>query len=266
MNEIPKKYNERTYNTFEVCHFRKTKDEYGGLSNMASGYPLHINDIKILTSEAIYQACRFPHLPEVQKKIIEQKSPISAKMVGKPYRDQTRPDWDYVRVDIMRWSLRVKLTQNFFTFGRLLETTNNKSIVEDSKKDKFWGAVRDKNNSEILNGVNALGRLLMELRQEYMSENRYKLLYVEPLNISDFLIFGQPIEPVDERQNFIDYLIRTFNLKKSEKKIYYNYTTMTLQTVQEPESTLAKPKDKKEKTKKKQKEDKQIGIQTTLPF
>lgn len=268
MNEIPKKYNERTYNNFEVCYFRKTKEAFGGLSNMASGYPLCINGIDILTSEAIYQACRFPNLSDVQCKIIEQKSPMSAKMVGKPHRDKTRPDWDYVRIDLMRWSLRVKLAQNFLAFGMLLETTCNKTIVEESKKDRFWGAVREKEKPGILRGVNALGRLLMELRQEYMSENRYKLLYVEPLKISDFLLFGKPIEPVDERQNFINYLTHTFNLTRKEKTSYYEqvYTDTTPQIVQEPEIELYKQKRKKKRTKMKKKDDKGSSFQTTLPF
>jgi type I restriction enzyme S subunit len=34
-------------------------------------------------------------------------------MRSKPFRKDSRPDWDAVRVKIMRWSLRVKLTQNW---------------------------------------------------------------------------------------------------------------------------------------------------------
>ena len=64
---------------------------------MASGFPIRINGVRVLTSEALYQACRFPHRPEVQRLIIEQTSPMTAKMKGKPYRDDSRPDWDSVR-------------------------------------------------------------------------------------------------------------------------------------------------------------------------
>ena len=76
---------------------------------MSAGFPLTVNDVEIRTSEAIYQACRFPTLPEVQKNIIEQKSPMAAKMVGKPFRDKTREDWYNVRVKIMYWCLQIKL-------------------------------------------------------------------------------------------------------------------------------------------------------------
>src|SRR5579859_3354816 len=102
----------RTYDPAKAAVFCKTTEGFGGLSNMAGGFPLRVNGINILTSEALYQACRFPHLPEVQRLIIEQKSPMTAKMKSKPYRDQSRSDWDSVRVRIMRWCLRVKLAQN----------------------------------------------------------------------------------------------------------------------------------------------------------
>ncbi|MBI3258586.1 MAG: NADAR family protein [Ignavibacteriae bacterium] len=200
-------YNERKYLSDEVVIFKKTKELYGGLSNMASGFPIVINGITILTSEALYQACRFPHLPELQKQIIKQKSPMSAKMVTKPFRNQSRGDWDSVRVSIMRWCLRVKLAQNYIEFGKLLESTFNKPIVEDSRRDNFWGALRDKNNNSILLGENVLGRLLMELRQKYNQE-RYspELLCVKPLNITDFKLLGEPIQMIDEREHFIRYL------------------------------------------------------------
>src|SRR5689334_15314566 len=97
------------YRRADCVVFRKTREEWGGLSNMAAGFPLRVNDVPILTSEALYQACRFPHLPEVQQLILDQKSPMAAKMVGKPYRKQSRLDWNRVNVDMMRWSLRVKL-------------------------------------------------------------------------------------------------------------------------------------------------------------
>ena len=176
---------------------------------MASGYPLVINGIHILTSEALYQACRFPHMPEVQAKILQQRSPMTAKMVGKPFRSQSRVDFEICKVDIMRWCLKIKLAQNFETFGRLLLSTNNLSIVEDSRKDNFWGALHDKNDTERLVGVNALGRLLMELRELLMNDNYSgKIFQIEPLSIPEFNLLGQPIQTVDERHTFLNYVVR----------------------------------------------------------
>ena len=180
--------NFRTYNTDECVSFRKTDEAFGGLSNMAGGYPIVVNNIFIRTSEALYQAMRFPDYPEIQKEIIEQKSPMTAKMVSKKYRaDKTRSDWNTKRIAIMKWSIRVKLVQNLDTFGSLLLNTENKSIVEESRKDQFWGAIRvDEKNLE---GTNALGRLLMELREIYKNSNSFTV--VSTPKIDKFRLYGK---------------------------------------------------------------------------
>jgi len=173
----------------------KTKEEFGGLSNMSSGFPLQINGVRILTTEALYQSCRFPLLPEVQREIIGQHSPMTAKMKSKPHRKHTRPDWEEVRFKIMRWCLRVKLAQNHSEFGRLLTATRNKPIVEQSRKDDYWGA-KISADDETLVGQNVLGRLLMELRERLMDDSSGLLLTVEPLSIPDFLLLGRPVETI----------------------------------------------------------------------
>ena len=214
--DATKKNEMRRYNASECCVFRKTKELNGGLSNMAAGFTLEVNGVFIRTSEALYQACRFPYLPEIQKKIIEQKSPMAAKMVGKPHRNKTRLDWYNVRVSIMRWCLRVKLAQNFLVFGELLESTNKKFIVEESHLDKFWGA--KKINEEILEGANVLGRLLMELREEYYSVKDFNSLSfkVEPLEIKDFLLYKNQIRVVSGR-DFTTSPEEEFNKTKKTK-------------------------------------------------
>src|SRR5262245_33121636 len=154
----------RTYKRRESAVFCKTNEEFGGLSNMAAGFSLRVNGVDILTSEALYQACRFPQLPDVQRLIIDQKSPMTAKMKSKPHRSKTREDWDAVRTRVMRWCLRVKLAQNWVTFRDLLLSTGERPIVEESKKDDFWGAFAQEDDTLV--GRNVLGRLLMELREE----------------------------------------------------------------------------------------------------
>lgn len=184
----------RTYYRTDCIVFKKTKEAFGGLSNMAGGFPVKINDISILTSEALYQACRFPRLPDVQELIITQKSPMAAKMVVKPHRKDSRSDWDTVRVKIMRWCLRVKLACNWYEFGELLHATGDKPIVEVSRKDRFWGAVVE--DDETLVGNNVLGRLLMELREELKSEAIGDLEIIKPLPIDEFLLYQKPIPTV----------------------------------------------------------------------
>jgi ribA/ribD-fused uncharacterized protein len=201
--------NFRTYHRAEVVVVHKTKENFGGLSNMASGYPLRVNGVRILTTEALYQACRFPHLPDVQREIIGQHSPMTAKMKSKPHRKDSRSDWDQVRFKIMRWCLRVKLAQHSEEFGRLLLATKDRPIVELSRKDDYWGAKAVGVADETLIGQNVLGRLLMELREQLKTDSDDALMTVPPLSLSDFLLLGEPIETVtayrttrqpDERQ------------------------------------------------------------------
>lgn len=186
--------NVRTYDRETSVIFLKTNERFGGLSNMAGGFPLRVNGVGIRTSEALYQACRFPHMPEVQHKIIDAGSPMTAKMLSKPFRKETRSDWGSVRVNVMRWNLRVKLAQNWRNFGRLLLTTGDCPIVEQSRKDDFWGAKVADDGSLI--GMNVLGRLLMELREQLRGPEAETLQFIEPLHISEFLLFRQPIETI----------------------------------------------------------------------
>ena len=181
----------RAYDPLRSVAFRKTKERYGGLSNMASGFPIVVNGIRIRTAEALYQACRYPTRPDVQRLIIEERSPMTAKMKARRFITDTRRDWDNVRVKIMRWCLRVKLAQHWNSFGTLLLSTGDAPIVEDSRKDAFWGAKR--NGGGELVGTNALGRLLMELREELKETDPDHLRSVAPPMISEFLLDGRPI-------------------------------------------------------------------------
>jgi ribA/ribD-fused uncharacterized protein len=192
-------FNHQTYFKKDSCWFQKVDTEWGGLSNMKGiVYPLLVNKKRILTSEALYQACRFPDFPEIQEEIVKQKSPMAAKMKSKPHRLKcTRTDFEEEKVAIMYWCLRVKLACNPNGFGHLLKKSGTKPIVEVSHKDKFWGTMVNKTNSNELEGINVLGQLLMELRSFYIANQESKAyLTVEPLDIPNFNLFGKPIETV----------------------------------------------------------------------
>lgn len=185
----------RTYHPAESAVFLRSNERFGGLSNMAPGFPIVMNGVRIRTSEALYQACRFPNRPDVQFLIIDDPSPMTAKMRSKPFRADTRPDWDTVRVKIMRWCLRVKLAQNWEAFGELLLSTGSMPIVEKKVRRKdFWGATEQPDGTLI--GVNVLGRLLMELREQLKGDDSECLQFIKPLTIPDFLLLGNPIEAV----------------------------------------------------------------------
>lgn len=176
--------------------FWKTKDPFGGLSNMAKDYSLNVNNITFLFPETLYQICRFPHYPKWQQEIIEQRNPVAAKLKTRENnREQySRSDWEQIRVDVMRWVLRVKLAQHYSSISQLLIETGNCAIVEKSRHDPFWGAVE--NEKGVLLGNNQLGKLWMEIRELLKTSSCHEIMIVEPLAIPNFLLLGQPINTV----------------------------------------------------------------------
>lgn len=180
--------------------FSKTTAKYGAFSNMASGMGLYVNDINIPSSEALYQACKFPLFPEIQKQIISSKNAMKAKQIALKYAHYIRPDWESIKFDVMRWCLRVKYLQNKKIIEEMLLSTGEAPIVEYSKKDGIWGAVPT-NNHELV-GTNAMGRLLMELRQQIRNN-----LLAEPLlppHITGFLLYGHEIREVFSSDYYLD--------------------------------------------------------------
>jgi ribA/ribD-fused uncharacterized protein len=188
------------YRKTECAVFRKTAELWGEFSNMAAGFPLAVNGVRILTSEALYQACRFPHLPEVQRVILDQASPMAAKMKGKPHRKESRPDFDQLRVPIMWWALRVKLACHPRPFARVLLASREMPIVEDSHRDTYWGAKAAREDDQILVGQNVLGRLLGFLRDVIKQQGVEPLCRVDPPAIPNFLLLGEPVRTVDGKR------------------------------------------------------------------
>jgi ribA/ribD-fused uncharacterized protein len=199
----------REYQRNEAVRFRKTDEAFGGLSNMAPGFPVRVHGIVAFTVEALYQACRFPHIPDVQRLILSQHSPMTAKMKSKPYRKNSRPDWDAVRVRVMRWCLRVKLAQHADRFGELLRTTGDSPIVEESAKDDFWGAKPTPDGRLI--GRNVLGRLLMGLREWMRDHPKSEWLAVEPPPIDNFRLLGREIGIVEGERKSKDLVHSIFD-------------------------------------------------------
>lgn len=183
--------------------FCKVRDPWGGLSNMSNVFPLMVNGVRVPSSEALYQAMRFPHEPAWQQEILSAGHAMQAKMVAKKdgrRANFSRPDFDEIRVDVMRWALRIKLAQHQETFGALLIESGDRAIVEFSKKDDFWGAKPDGVEPTRLVGTNMLGRLLMELRDEYIAAGAECVRVVVPPSVPMILLLGEEVQPVGDKE------------------------------------------------------------------
>jgi len=194
--------NTREYKIKEVITFAKTQGKFGGLSNMAPSFPLFINEINIQSSEVLYQACRYSLFPNIQEEIIRTQNPMDAKKISRKYMEYTRQDWDFVKFKIMKWCLEVKLIQNFEKFSAIILETDGKNIVEYSTKDDVWGAKPV--GSDTLKGINALGRLLMDLRERLKSQQITNNSVIFPPDISGFLLFDHAISETHNDRYFIE--------------------------------------------------------------
>lgn len=150
--------------------FTKVALPYGWLGNM-SPHPVTYDRQEWRTTEALFQALRFPENPTIQEAIRREKSPMTAKMVAKRNRgDMTVEAGSEKDLANMRLVLRLKIEQHPALRKALLET-GDATIIEDctSRRASIWGARRVGDKWE---GQNLLGQLWMELRQQLRENER----------------------------------------------------------------------------------------------
>ena len=153
-----------TYIADYVHAFMRSRDRNGQLSNMTHGYPLTVNHITFQGPEGLYQALKFPGNARAQQSIASQKSGMDAKKVAYTF-SAVRNDWTWVRINAMRYAVALKLQHHPRKFSAALLETGNWPIVEKSHQDDFWGAKPRRSNT-MLTGVNMLGKILTDLRNE----------------------------------------------------------------------------------------------------
>jgi ribA/ribD-fused uncharacterized protein len=93
------------------------------------------------------------------------RSAHEAFKIAEQYRDQRHPDWDSIKVSIMRVILRAKVQQHEYVRRKLLET-GDRLLVENSWRDPYWGWGPNRD------GQNMLGKLWMEIRAELRAAQR----------------------------------------------------------------------------------------------
>jgi len=112
--------------------------------------------------EHAYQAMKSTD-PAIQKMIRDAPTPAVAKRIARSVR--LRPDWEEVKVPIMRDLLMEKFVQE--PERTLLLSTGDQELVEGNWwHDLFWGCCTCTNQGHQNEGANMLGRLLMSLRSE----------------------------------------------------------------------------------------------------
>lgn len=141
---------------------RSFKGKYKFLSNF---YPVFVNygGIRFPSVEHAFQAAKSDDV-EVRKLFAIAPTAKEAKRFGKQVK--LTEGWDTKKISIMKSLLKQKFNHEPLR-SMLLDTEDSILIEGNNHNDKFWGQV----NGE---GMNILGKLLMEVRDDMKKEEQIK--------------------------------------------------------------------------------------------
>lgn len=159
------------------CHGLDTDDkvffyeqEYYGLSNFSS-FTVIWKNLRFDTSDAVYHWEKFNYLDPnkqidldiLQERIRTAPSAHDAFQIAQAYKSMRRPDWDEIKLGIMRAILMTKVRQHEYVRRKLMQT-GNRELIENSWRDDFYGIGPNGD------GQNALGKLWMEIREKLKTD------------------------------------------------------------------------------------------------
>jgi len=116
-----------------------------------------------MTSEHAYHSEKFED-EKLKEQIRNARSAHEALKLAKANKDKYRNDWATIKLNIMKEILRAKVKQHPYVEKKLIES-GDKELIEDSWRDSYWGWGAHKD------GENHLGKLWMEVRDEFMNQN-----------------------------------------------------------------------------------------------
>lgn len=132
---------------------------------LSNFFPVHFiwAGIQWKTAEHAYQAAKATGSDKDEwiDKIIRCKTPGEAKRLGK--KVPLRPKWDEIKIEMMRRIVRQKFVQNPSLLRKLISTGNTTLQEGNNWEDNFWGMCPPENKK----GLNWLGKILMEIREEF---------------------------------------------------------------------------------------------------
>lgn len=128
---------------------------YWGLSNF-SPPGVTLDGVYWPTVEHYFQAQKFLDAA-YRERLRRAATPHEVRTLGQSRSLPIRPDWDSRRDAVMLQALRAKFGQP--DARRLLLSTQQRTLVEASPYDYYWGAGQDGS------GANRLGELLMRVRK-----------------------------------------------------------------------------------------------------
>lgn len=144
---------------------RVFRNEHSFLSNFYDS-SIVIDGILYLNAESAYQAHKNPR----NRKAFMDMTGGRAKALGS--KVELREDWDEVKDEVMEKVVRAKFKQSLSLRKRLLDTMNQKLVEGNMWHDNYWGDCYCDRCKKI-EGQNKLGKILMQIREEYKVSEKY---------------------------------------------------------------------------------------------
>lgn len=135
----------------------KFEGEFYFLSNFYPASVMYNGDVWI-TAEHAFQAAKTLH-PSEKLWVGAQGTPGRAKKAGQAVT--LRPDWEEVKLAIMKDIVRLKFFTGRFLANRLVQTHPATLVEGNYWGDTFWGVCQGE-------GENHLGLILMDVREQLM--------------------------------------------------------------------------------------------------
>jgi N-glycosidase YbiA len=145
-----------------ILYFARNREMFRFLSHFWPS-PTRLDDQDWPTVEHYYQAQKSLD-PAYRQAVRQAREPAIAKRLSVSWFKaavgrEPRPDWEAIKVDVMRRADEAKYRQNT-DLAALLLVTGTAELIEDSPHDAFWGTGADGG------GLNWAGRVLMEVREK----------------------------------------------------------------------------------------------------
>lgn len=146
-----------------AIRFYRVNDPYGEFSNFAK-FPFEAEGKTWPTSEHYFQAKKFAGKVH-EESVRLARTARDAAAAGRNRELPLRPDWEEVKLDVMRSAVRHKFNSHP-SLVTLLLSTGDQEIIEQTTDDYYWGC------GSSGEGLNVLGKLLMDLREAYKTAGR----------------------------------------------------------------------------------------------
>lgn len=167
-----------TSQTQSFTFFWQENEKYGEFSNLYQ-CDFEIDGFQYFCVEQymMAQKAKLFHDTKNYTKIIRADTPKECKSLGRQVTPFDGDQWDAVKYEIVKTGNRAKYEQNP-GLRLLLLATGDSIVAEASPHDKVWGIELDAQTAVQTDpaswpGENLLGRILMELREEFGGAKKY---------------------------------------------------------------------------------------------